>query len=211
MRLILRCLPLLLMGFACTAAEPPVADNLEAGKHFRAVSPPQPTTDPDKIEVAEVFWYGCPHCFSFEPAVERWRKNDKPDDVIFVKLPATLNKRWRLHARAFYTAEVLGILDRFHPAMFRAMHEQNRPLNTEAKLAEFFAQFGIEKKTFESTFYSFPVESKLDRADRLLRGYKITSVPTVIVNGKYWTNGTLAKSQGGVFKVVDQLIERERR
>lgn len=210
MSTLLRWLPLLLIPLACSATEQNSPDNLTAGKDYQTVSPAQPTADPAKIEVVEVFWYGCPHCYHLEPSMERWLKS-KPDDVRFVRMPATLNNTWRLHAQAYYTAEVLGVEDKVHLPMFKAIHEQGLTLNTKAALAGFFNQFGVDESTFHKTFDSFAVESRLQRTDKLLRSYKISSVPTLVVNGKYWTNGKFAGSSSNMLDVVDQLVERERR
>jgi thiol:disulfide interchange protein DsbA len=153
----------------------------------------------DKIEVVEVFWYGCPHCFNLEPAVQSWLQN-KPDNVEFLRVPAALGRNWELGARAYYTAEELGVLDKTHQALFDAIHVHNRPMNTEADLAGFFAERGVSQADFEKAFNSFNVKTKFSRAQELIRRYGIRGVPALIVNGKYKTNN---------FDVVNYLVDKE--
>jgi len=179
--------------------------------HYERLSPTQPTSSsPDKIEVAEVFWYGCPHCYAFEPYLERW-SSQKPEDVSFVRVPALWNPLLLLHARAFYTASALGKLDEMHSAFFTEIHENGNPLDTREALAEFFARFGVDRAEFEQTFDSYDqVQTELQRADRLNRSYGITGVPTIVVNGKYKTNATLAGSYEALIELIDELVASER-
>src|SRR5690606_35015667 len=129
--------------------------------------------------VAEIFWYGCPHCFEFEPYIERW-ETSKPAYVSFVRIPAVWNPEVRLHARAFYTAAALGKLDEMHSAFFEALHRAGNRLNTEAALVEFFGRFGVDEAAFRDAFDSFDVHAKLQRAEELSERYRITGVPPVV-------------------------------
>ncbi|NOX42602.1 MAG: thiol:disulfide interchange protein DsbA/DsbL [Gammaproteobacteria bacterium] len=180
----------------------------EEGEQYEVVSPQQPTSTGDKIEVVEMFWYGCPHCYQFEPFVNRWLKT-KPDNVEFIIMPAIFRPEWAIHARAFYTAQVLGVLDKVHSAIFEATHELKRPLTTEAQLADFFAEQGVKKEEFSKVFRSFAVESKVRRAMDMSRRYGIKGVPALIINGKYRTGGHMAGSNANAFKVVNYLIKKE--
>ena len=186
------------------------AEPYEAGKHYQSIVPEQPTQTGDKIEVLEVFWYGCPHCNEFEPYVATWLSK-KAEDVEFRRLPATFKDIWTLHAKAFYTAEALGVLDKVHSPFFKALHEQNRSLNDQAALAEFFAEQGVKKEDFEKTFNSFSVDSKVRQATYMLIQYKITGVPAVVENGKYLTSGGMAGNYDELLKVIDFLVEKERK
>ncbi|HEX6994853.1 MAG TPA: thiol:disulfide interchange protein DsbA/DsbL [Gammaproteobacteria bacterium] len=193
------------------AEEAPTSARFQLGVHYERLSPTQPTSSsPDQIEVAEVFWYGCPHCYAFEPYLERWAAQ-KPADVSFVRIPALWNPVLRTHARAFYTAQVLGKLDEMHSAFFNEIHENGNPLDTREALAEFFARFGVDAAEFERTFDSYDgVHEALQRAEQLNRAYRITSVPTIVVNGKYTTNATLAGSYEQLIELIDELVESER-
>ncbi len=184
------------------------AASFEEGEQYEVVSPPQPTSTGEKIEVVGMFWYGCPHCYEFEPFINRWLKK-KPENVEFIPMPAIFRPEWALHARAFYTAQVLGVLDKMHSAIFEATHELKRPLSTEAQVADFFEEQGVKKAEFSKVFRSFAVESKVRRAMDMSRRYGIKGVPAIIINGKYRTGGHMAGGNANVFKVVDYLVEKE--
>lgn len=173
------------------------------------IKPAQPTQTGDKIEVVEVFWYGCPHCYSFEPHLEEWLEN-KPDDVAFIRIPGVLNQGWIPHAKAYYAAEKLGIVDKIHRPLFDAIHRERRQLYTEDQLAEFFAGHGVPAGQFKSVFNSKEVDTKIRQAYFLARDYKLTGVPSLVINGKYLTSGTHAGSFESMLEVTDKLIEQER-
>ena len=191
-------------------AAPAAARQFELGKQYERLSPTQPTSSgPDKIEVAEIFWYGCPHCFTFDPYLESWKEN-LPADVNFVRIPALWNDLLKIHAQIYYTAEALNKLDEMHAAIFREIHVNRNGLNTPAAIRDFFGTFGVDGETFDKTFESFAVYTKIQRADELARRYRVSSVPTVIVNGKYTTNATMAGSYPKLLEVVDELVDMER-
>lgn len=193
-----------------TDSNAPTIGRFELGRHYLRLSPTQPTSsNVDKVEVAEIFWYGCPHCFNFDPALETWRAA-QPDFVSFIRVPAVWNALLQLHARAFYTAEVLNKGAEMHSALFREIHENRNMLDTPAKLQEFFGGFGVDAETFTSTFESFAVQMKLQRADELNRRYRIQSVPTIVVNGKYTTGGGETASYEEMLELVDALVASER-
>jgi thiol:disulfide interchange protein DsbA len=197
-------------GLASATAQAQATAPFEAGKHYTVLSPAQPTsTDAGKVEVAEVFMFGCPACFGFEPHIQRWLGR-KADYVNFVRIPAPFNPAAVLHARAYYTAEALGKLDEIDGDFFAEIHTNRNMLETEAKLAAFFAKHGVDEATFKSTFNSFAVNAKLKRADELIKRYRANSTPTVIVNGKYVTTGTQAGSYDAWFAIIDDLAARER-
>jgi thiol:disulfide interchange protein DsbA len=181
-----------------------------AGKHYTELVSAQGTSSaPDKIEVAEVFWYGCPHCFNFDPYLARW-ETTLPDDVTFVRIPVMWNPTNEIHARVFYTAEALGKLDEMHEAIFREMHQNQKTLTNEADIRKFFESFGVSAADFDSTFRSFAVDSKLKRARNLTERYRIQSVPVLVVNGKYLATGPEVKDFDGMLNVTNELILRER-
>ncbi len=185
------------------------AAEFEEGKHYLRLAEPVPTAAPDKIEVVELFWYGCPHCYSLEPRIEAWQQS-KPDNVAFVRIPAVLGGRnWKLGARAFYTAEVLGVLEKTHGALFAAIHKDKRTIGNKQQLAEFFAEQGVDKDQFFKAYDSFAVETELRRSRKLVRRYRISGVPAIIVNGKYMVTVSSAGSPDKVFELVDFLVQKE--
>jgi len=193
-----------------TASPPATSAQFKDGTNYVKVVPAQPTSaTPGKIEVLEVFWYGCAHCFALDPALETWRTKTKPAYVEFVRIPAMWNDATRMHARVFYTAEVLGKLDELHNDIFREIHVKGDPLNTVEKITAFFVSHGVSADDFQKAFSSFAVENKLQRADFLNRRYRIDSVPTVIVNGKYRTDVGMAGSEEQLFGLIGELAASE--
>lgn len=188
----------------------PTSARFQLGVHYERLSPTQPTSSsPDKIEVAEVFWYGCPHCYSFDPYLSRW-ESEQPEDVRFVRIPVMWNPTNEIHARIYYTAEALNRLEVIHPAVFDAMHRQGKTLTREADIREFFIANGVSGEDFDKTFRSFAVESKLKKALNLTQRYRISSVPVLVINGKYLATGPEVKSFDDMLAVTGELIERER-
>ncbi|NOX93067.1 MAG: thiol:disulfide interchange protein DsbA/DsbL [Gammaproteobacteria bacterium] len=185
-----------------------VGNVMAAKKEYEMVTPPQPTTSKDKVEVVELFWYGCPHCFKLEPYVERWLKR-KPENVKFVRMPGMFRPSWEIHGRAYYTAEVLGVVDKVHKPMFEAIHEQKRSLSNEASIMALFKENGVSEKDFKRVFRSFAVETKLRRAKDMGQRYGARGVPAIIVNGKYRTGATQSGGNARVFKVVNELVKME--
>jgi thiol:disulfide interchange protein DsbA len=172
--------------------------------------PAQPTSvAPGKIEVVEVFWYGCPHCFQLDPAVEAWRTKGKPAYVEFTRVPSMWNDTTRLHARVFYTTELLGKLEELHTPIFRELNVNTNPFNTMDKIGKFFREHGVGTDDFQKAWSSFAVENKLQKADFLNRRYRVESVPTVIVNGKYKTDIGMAGGETQLFKLIGELAASE--
>ncbi|UCG72193.1 MAG: thiol:disulfide interchange protein DsbA/DsbL [Chromatiales bacterium] len=182
----------------------------ETGKHYSQLTSAQGTTGgPGGVEVTEVFWYGCPHCFSFDPIITRW-EDEQPADVRFVRLPVMWNPTNEIHARMYYTAEALGKLDEMHQAFFTALHRDGKTLTREDDIRKIFADFGVSKDEFDNTFRSFAVESKLNRAKSLTQRYRIRSVPVIVVDGKYVVDGPEVKSYSDMLAVTDELVAKER-
>ncbi|HEX2101605.1 MAG TPA: thiol:disulfide interchange protein DsbA/DsbL, partial [Candidatus Synoicihabitans sp.] len=186
------------------------SSKFKEGTNYQKIVPAQPTNaPPGKVEVTEVFWYGCGHCFTLDPAIESWRGKSKPSYVEFNRIPAMWNDTTRLHARVFYTAELLGKLDQLHTLIFRELHVTGNQLNTVDKIAAFFQQHGVSKDEFTKAFSSFAVESKLQRADLMNRRYRINSVPTMIVNGKYSADVSSAGGESQLFSLMEELAAHE--
>ena len=198
---------LILPALAMTEAHS--AQPFTTGEDYALVTPPQPGGSDGKVQVVELFWYGCPHCYEFEPYLRDWAKS-KPEYIELVKMPAIFNSpRWQMHAGAFYTAEVLGVLDKFHEPLFDAIHTGNRRMSSMGEIREFFAGVGVDGKTFDQTFDSFAVQAKVRRAADLSRKYGLSGVPSMVVNGKYAVDGPMAKSYENMLRIVDALAERE--
>jgi thiol:disulfide interchange protein DsbA len=180
------------------------------GDYYSTLSSAQGSSSPaGKIEIAEVFWYGCGHCYNLEPVIADWEKR-LPSDVSLVRIPVMWNPTNEIHARVFYTAEALGKRPQISPAMFRAIHIDNKPMTEEPAIQQMFAEFGVSADTFNKTFRSFAVESQLRRAKDLTTRYRVKGVPLLVVDGKYLTDGPQIKSQDELLAVAEELVQRER-
>lgn len=182
---------------------------LEEGKSYQVITPEQPTVSGEKVEVVELFSYACPHCYHFEPTIERWLKT-KPENVKFVRMPVIFRDDWAIYAKAYYTAEALGVLDKIHGPLFSALHAQKRRIGDEAALMAFFAEQGVSNADFKKVFNSFAVDSKVKRSKELTRRYGINSTPSMVVNGKYRVDGQMAGGLNDRFlQIVDGLIAKK--
>lgn len=175
---------------------------------YEAVSPAQPVQNSSKIEVIEFFWYGCPHCYSLEPSMVEWLKN-KPANVEFIRQPAVFSDLWGKHAKAFFTAEALGVGEKVHANFFDAIQNKKQKLDSEDELAKFFAAHGVKDADFKAAYSSFMVDAKMRQAETMAARYGITGVPALIVNGKFKVTATTAKSQENMLSVTNQLIQQE--
>lgn len=187
----------------------------DEGTHFTRMVPTQPTVGgADKIEVAEVFWYGCNHCYDFETYVNRWLEK-KPANVRFVRIPAVWNPLVKMHAQLYYTEEVLvknGKIanpEQFHAAVFAEYHRRGNRMASESAIQAVFERHGVSGEDFSSTWGSFEVAQKLRVAQDLARRYSISSVPTIVVNGKYRTGAVAAGGYSSLMELIDELIARE--
>lgn len=181
----------------------------EEGRHYRTLDEPVPTRDPAKIEVVELFWYGCPHCYQFEPLIKEWRKG-LSDDVDFRPLAASLNKSWEVHARTFYAAEAMGVEGQLRQPIFDALVRDRRALNDLDALAGFVKELDLDAEAFRKSFNSFAVTGKVKQANETARKYRVTGVPALVVNGKYVIEPGMVGSLEGMLKVADYLIAKER-
>ena len=179
------------------------------GDGYITISPPQPTQSGEKIEVVEVFWYACPHCFDFEPHISTWLES-KPDDVQFIRMPAIFRKNWIPHAKAYFTADKLGVLDSIHTPLFDALHKRKKNIHDDDAIKKFFVKNGVDKSEFTKIYESDEVQAKVKRAFVMGQRYKLTGVPAVIINGKYMVSGSTAGSFENVLKIINQLIDEER-
>jgi thiol:disulfide interchange protein DsbA len=182
-----------------------------AGVEYRELSSAQPTDAIGKIEVIEFFWFGCPHCYNFEPALEPWVKK-LPKDTQFRRVPAVFNDEYAQGARAYYALEAIGEEQRLHKALFDAVHTGSRlRVGNEAALTEWLGKQGVDTKKFAAAYRSFGVEGKLKRAAQLTQAYKIEGVPSMAVNGKYVVITDNIKSFEQMLAVADFLIDQSRK
>ena len=181
-----------------------------AGTHYLEIANPVNTRDSSKVEVIEAFWYGCSHCFRFEPLITNWEEN-KPDDVDFVRFPALWNNLMKIHAQVYYAAEVLDAVDVLHEPIFNAINVERNMLQNEGQISELFLEHGVSQEDFDRTFNSFSVRTKVNQAEARMQDYGIRSTPNMIVNGKYLiTTGENVRTQQEMLDVDDFLVEKER-
>jgi thiol:disulfide interchange protein DsbA len=197
---------------ALLATGPALAATLEPqqGVHYKLLQPAQPTNvAPGKVEVVEVFWYACGHCYLLEPKLEAWDRNGRPADAQLVRLPATWNNTLKTHARVFYTMDLLGKWN-LNPEIWREINVKGNRLDTPAAIESFFTARGVSKADFQKAFASFAVDSKIMKAEDLNRRYRITGTPTVVINGKYVTDVSMAGSEEKLFQVINALVAKEK-
>lgn len=182
-----------------------------AGVEYRELSAQQPADAAGKIEIIEFFWYGCPHCYNFEPVIDPWVKK-LPKDTQFRRVPAIFNDEWEQGARAYYALEAIGEGQRLHKPLFDAVHTGARlKVANEAALTEWLGKQGVDAKKFAAAYRSFSVEGKVKRAKQLTQAYKIEGVPAMAVNGKYVVITDNIKSFEQMLAVSDYLIDQTRK
>ncbi len=203
------------------AALPPEGQ-LPAGKwvpgtNYKVILPAEPTNvAPGKVEVIEMFWYGCPHCFALDPVLESWRKN-KADYIEFVRVPVMWAEVHRAHAHLFFTLQALGKLDELHAKVFEEIHQNNNllfvngdPLATQRAQLQFAKNNGISEADFMKAYNSFAVQTKMQEADDLGRRYRIEAVPTFVIAGKYQTDMQQAGGETNLLHLINDLAASER-
>jgi thiol:disulfide interchange protein DsbA len=203
----------LLSASAAVAADAPAAPATAPmawveGTHYFLIDPAQPTATGNKVEVLEVFSYACPHCAHFQPYAEQL-KQSLPDGAVFGYMPAIFNPSWEPYARAYYTAESLGVVDQTHQALFDALHRDHLPMRTIEDLSSFYAQHGVDKAKFLTASGSFEVESKLSRAQQIVKADGVDGTPSIVVDGKYRATGQSAGGYPQLIELVDWLVKKE--
>lgn len=185
------------------------ATSIQAGKEYIELSNPVPVSLPGKIEVVEMFWYGDPHSYHFEPTLGPWSEK-LPTDVNFLRLPAMFGGPWDAHGQMFLTLDTIGVNHGIHGAVFDAVQNQRRQLTNPNEMADFVATQGVDKQKFLATFSSFVVKGRMVQCKEMARKYEITGVPAMIVNGKYRFDLGTAGGPERILQVADALIEKER-
>ncbi len=162
-----------------------------------------------RVEVNEFFWYGCPACFRFEPALINWIENDKPDSINFVPIPATLNSSWEFHARVHFAFELLGMHRELSEKFFDQIHVQDNNIVTPQALEAWASVLeGVDTGMLMASLGSFATNTKLNQASLLAKRYQIQGVPTLIVGEKYQTSPALAGSSERALEIVEFLAEK---
>ena len=200
-----------LFAFLClSGAVLAQGQKIEEGFDYRILPIPQPVETKGKVEVIEFFWYGCPHCYDFEPELISWVKR-QPKDVVFKRVPVAFRDDFMPHSQLFYTLEALGKGDVLHEKVMYAMHKENKRFLTESEIADWAAAQGIDRNTFLATYRSFAVTSKARAARQLADAYRIDGVPTMVMQGKYVTSPSIAGTKAKAIGVMDFLEEKIRK
>ena len=184
--------------------------NFVEGTDYQVLSDVPVAHNNKQVEVVEFFSFGCPWCYRLEPSIDQWVKT-KPKNVEFKRVPAVFQPGWQIYAKAYYTAVALGVEDKIVPKLFAAVQDNGQKLSTEEDMAEFFVKHGVKKEDFESAFsFSPSIDLKMNQGDKLMREYKIFQIPTIVVDGKYYTNSQMAKGDSQrLLDTVDYLIKKE--
>lgn len=179
-----------------------------AGTHYTTLETPVRTADTAKIEVIELFWYGCPGCYAFEPHMANW-ESEQGSDIDHKRLPAVWNPMTKIHAQAFFAAQSLNALDKVHDSFFDEFHQNRNRLNNEVVIQEFFESCGVSKDDFDSVFNSFSVRTRVNQAEKKMKEYGPAQTPSIYINGKY----VVSLGEGGfqqMLDVADYLVALER-
>jgi len=176
------------------------------GEHYVLLDKAQQTPVKGQ-EVKELFFYGCTHCYEFEPFIKRWKKS-KPADIAFVRQPALFNQKWAWGAQTFYTAQALNIEDKVHDAIFNAMFGSGKKITSVKDIQNIFMAHGASAEDFDKHYFSFAVGNQVRQALKLTRQYAIDGVPALTVNGKYRTSPSMAGGKDEALKLIDYLLSK---
>lgn len=183
---------------------------IEEGFDYRILPLAQPVEAKGKVEVIEFFWYGCPHCYDFEPELSAWVKR-QPKDVVFRRVPVAFRDDFMPHNQLFYALESMGKGDSLNEKVMYAIHKENKHLLTEMEIADWVASQGIDRNTFLATYRSFAVVSKARAAKQLADAYRIDGVPTIVMQGRYVTSPSIAGTKAKALVVMDYLEDKIRK
>ena len=204
-----RILSTMVIGLALMLNQACAADGFQEGVHYQTLSKPVVTSDSSKVEVLELFWYGCPHCDSLDPVLKAWVQK-LPSDVNFVRMPVVFGRSWEMHARMFWVAKNLGLLETIHEPLFNAIHREGQRLQRVDEVIAFFERFGADPAVVKRELDGFATESALRLADARVRAYGIQGVPALVVNGRYVTGVSQAGGESQLFALLNGLIETSR-
>jgi protein dithiol oxidoreductase (disulfide-forming) len=199
----------LLLASGLILAATATAQDFDISGRYEVINPPQPTETPGKIEILDVFWYGCPHCYRLLPLLEELERI-QPDYVQMRRLPAIFRESWDVHARAYYAALALGRGEELHRPIFEAIHVDGNALESREAVREVFTSHGVDGPKFDDAWESFGVDSQVRKSLVMQGRYGVRGTPTIIVNGKYRVSGTQAGSYENMIRVTLALVEKER-
>ena len=192
-----------MLGLSTAQAQ---AKKPEAGTDYRVLDKPAAVEAPaGKVEVVEFFWYSCPHCNMFEPTLDAWIKR-LPKDVAVRRVPVAFRDDFVPQQRLFYALEAMGLVEKLHAKVFAAIHVEKQTLAKPEPIADWMAKQGVDKAKFLEQFNSFSVSTKASRATQLQNAYKVEGVPALGTAGRYYTDGTLAKSMERGLQITDFLV-----
>ena len=198
----------ILAAFIMAATASAQGELYREGVHYQQLDTPVRTADAERVEVVELFWYGCPGCYTFEPYMQSWEASQE-SEVDFKRLPAAWNPLMRIHAQAFYAAQALDAMDAVHDAFFNEYHRNRNRLQNEVQIREFFESCGISQEDFDRVFNSFSVRTRVNQAERQMAQYgSAAQTPSIYVNGKYVVT-TAVGSYQEMLNVVDYLVALE--
>ncbi|RQO37329.1 disulfide bond formation protein DsbA [Herminiimonas sp. KBW02] len=180
--------------FAATAGASPTAP--VNGTDYRTLEKAQQVDSGKKVEVTEFFWYSCPHCSALEPSLEAWVKK-QGDKINFKRVPVAFRDSFIPQQKLYYTLEALGWVNSLHGKVFRAIHVERQPLDTDKQIADFIAKQGVDTKKFAETYNSFGIQSKVQRATQLQGAYKVDGVPMIAIDGRYITSPSIVGASLG--------------
>lgn len=205
---ILKSLAVLMLTFSSFAfAEAPAM-----GSEFDAVAQNISTDNPAKIEVMEIFWYGCSHCYQMEAPLHAWVKK-LPSDVYFKRVPGLPNPSWAPMAKAYYAMETLGVTEKLHSKLFDAIHKAKNlnPTDEKAAIDWVTAQSGMDKLKVEQAFKSFTMNTNLNRAAQIFKASGATGVPSLVIDGKFITSATMSGGNEQALKTAEYIIDNVRK
>ena len=201
-------LALLMAGILAFVNLPAYSASYEEGKHYQILPQAQPVQTGDNIEVVELFWYHCPHCFALEPFLDQWLENAKPENAEYVRMPGIFRKSTIFDARVFYTFEALGLTDKTHADIFQEIHVRKNPFQSIDDLRDFLKKHGVNEVDFKDAFESFAVDTKLKQAQLMFERYQATGVPTIVVDGKYRATASSAGGHQELMELTNFLVEK---
>jgi len=190
----------LVLWLACVCFAPPVAAQSKADLDYREI-PQQPIETGDKIEVIDFFFYGCQYCNDLLPRLERWRRG-KPADVVMRHIPVVRHDSWVPLAKTYFTLEAMGEVERLHPAVFHSYHVEDLYMSQEKVIAEWAGKQGLDREKFMAIYRSDETRQKVERARKQTMEYEIQGTPSLVVDGRFLTDGASAKT----IEILDRMV-----
>ena len=198
---------LCIFGFTLIAFNANLQAEYKLGKDYQLIDNPLPVRQDGMVEVSEIFWYGCNHCYSFESTINNWDAN-KPDYVKFSKMPVTWSQIHQLHASLYHTIEALKLGKGAHTAVFTTIHKENNFLGSQRSVVKFLSKLGVDEEKSKQYLNSFAVKQKVSRGMQVSKQLKITSVPMIIVDGKYMIVSKQSRQE--MLDVLDHVVELQK-